>query len=54
MEGRCKFYYRMAAQVASDMLELLSKYMIELPDEFAGIAPETRCCRVTSRVIFSI
>jgi 2-methylcitrate dehydratase len=31
-----------------DVLELMSRCTIELPDEFALLAPETRCCRLTA------
>ncbi len=33
-----------------DVLQLMSKCKIELPDEFADVAPETRCCRLTARL----
>lgn len=33
-----------------DVLELMSKCTIELPDEFADLAPETRCCRLTAKM----
>jgi 2-methylcitrate dehydratase len=32
----------------SDVLALMSKCTIELPDEFSALAPETRCCRITA------
>ncbi len=32
----------------ADVLELMSRCTIELPDEFAQLAPETRCCRLTA------
>jgi len=32
----------------SDVLKLMSKCKIELPDEFDALAPETRCCRITA------
>jgi 2-methylcitrate dehydratase len=31
-----------------DVLELMGRCTIELPDEFAKLAPETRCCRLTA------
>jgi 2-methylcitrate dehydratase len=31
-----------------DVVELIDKCSIELPDEFADLAPETRCCRLTA------
>jgi 2-methylcitrate dehydratase len=31
-----------------DVLDLIAKCKIELPDEFADLAPETRCCRLTA------
>jgi 2-methylcitrate dehydratase len=31
-----------------DVLELMRRCAIELPDEFANLAPETRCCRLTA------
>jgi 2-methylcitrate dehydratase len=31
-----------------DVLELMNKCKIELPDEFDTLAPETRCCRITA------
>ena len=31
-----------------DVLGLMSRCTIELPDEFAELAPETRCCRLTA------
>ena len=31
-----------------DVLDLIGKCKIELPDEFADLAPETRCCRLTA------
>ncbi len=33
-----------------DVLDMMSRCTIELPDEFADLAPETRCCRLTARV----
>jgi 2-methylcitrate dehydratase len=35
---------------APEVLELMSKCAIELPDEFAELAPETRCCRLTAKL----
>ena len=32
----------------TDVLELMSRCSIELPDEFAAVAPQTRCCRLTA------
>ncbi len=32
----------------SDVLALMSKCKLEMPDEFADLAPETRCCRITA------
>ena len=32
----------------ADVLALMAKCRIELPDEFADLAPETRCCRLTA------
>jgi 2-methylcitrate dehydratase len=32
----------------ADVLALMAKCTIELPDEFAQLAPETRCCRITA------
>ena len=32
----------------SDVLELMRKCKLEMPDEFADLAPETRCCRITA------
>lgn len=32
----------------NEVLTLMSKCTIELPDEFAALAPETRCCRITA------
>ena len=32
----------------ADVLALMSKCKIELPDEFSALAPETRCCRITA------
>jgi len=32
----------------ADVLALMAKCTIELPDEFADLAPETRCCRLTA------
>jgi 2-methylcitrate dehydratase len=34
----------------ADVLALMAKCKIELPDEFADAAPETRCCRLTARL----
>ena len=34
----------------ADVLALMAKCKIELPDEFAELAPETRCCRITARM----
>jgi len=34
----------------SDVLALMRKCTIELPDEFALLAPETRCCRLTAKL----
>lgn len=31
-----------------DVLDLMSRCTIELPDEFAEVAPEIRCCRLTA------
>jgi 2-methylcitrate dehydratase PrpD len=31
-----------------DVLDFMGKIKIELPDEFADLAPETRCCRMTA------
>lgn len=33
-----------------DVRELMSRCTIELPDEFAELAPRTRCCRLTARL----
>jgi 2-methylcitrate dehydratase len=33
-----------------DVLELMKRCTIELPDEFADIAPAIRCCRLTARM----
>jgi len=33
-----------------DVLDLMSRCTIELPDEFADLAPATRCCRLTARM----
>jgi len=33
-----------------DVLDLIGKSKIELPDEFAELAPETRCCRLTAKM----
>ena len=33
---------------SADVLALMAKCTIELPDEFADVAPETRCCRLTA------
>lgn len=30
------------------MLALMSKCKLEMPGEFADLAPETRCCRITA------
>jgi 2-methylcitrate dehydratase PrpD len=32
----------------SDVLALMSLCKLEMPDEFADLAPETRCCRITA------
>lgn len=32
----------------ADVLDLMSRCTIELPDEFAALAPQTRCCRLTA------
>ena len=32
----------------SDVLALMSQCKLEMPDEFADLAPETRCCRITA------
>jgi 2-methylcitrate dehydratase len=32
----------------ADVLALMSRCTIELPDEFADLAPRTRCCRLTA------
>ena len=32
----------------ADVLALMGKCKIELPDEFSALAPETRCCRITA------
>jgi len=32
----------------ADVLEFMSRCTIELPDEFAALAPRTRCCRLTA------
>jgi 2-methylcitrate dehydratase len=34
----------------SDVLEVIGKCSVELPDEFADIAPETRSCRLTAKM----
>lgn len=34
----------------ADVLALMGKCTIELPDEFAALAPETRCCRLTAQL----
>ena len=34
----------------ADVLELMGRCKIELPDEFAEIAPAVRCCRLTARM----
>ncbi len=31
-----------------DVLALMQKCKLEMPDEFADLAPETRCCRITA------
>jgi 2-methylcitrate dehydratase len=33
---------------SSDVLALMARCQIELPDEFAELAPQTRCCRITA------
>ena len=33
-----------------DVLEFMGRCTIELPDEFAAVAPATRCCRLTARM----
>jgi 2-methylcitrate dehydratase len=33
-----------------DVLQLMGRCTIELPDEFAAIAPAVRCCRLTARM----
>jgi hypothetical protein len=33
-----------------DVLQLMGRCTIELPDEFADIAPAIRCCRLTARM----
>ena len=33
---------------SSDVLALMARCRIELPDEFAELAPQTRCCRITA------
>jgi 2-methylcitrate dehydratase len=33
-----------------DVLDLIGKCSIELPDEFADLAPQTRCCRLTAKL----
>lgn len=33
-----------------DVLDMMSRCTIELPDEFAELAPEIRCCRLTARM----
>ena len=35
----------------SDVLALMSKCKLEMPDEFADLAPETRCCRITATLV---
>ena len=32
----------------ADVLDLMGRSKIDLNDEFAGLAPETRCCRITA------
>jgi len=32
----------------ADVLALMGRCTIELPDEFAALAPRTRCCRLTA------
>ena len=32
----------------ADVLALMGKCKLEMPDEFADLAPETRCCRITA------
>jgi 2-methylcitrate dehydratase len=34
----------------ADVLDLMGKCTIELPDEFSSIAPAVRCCRLTARL----
>ena len=34
----------------SDVRALMRRCTIELPDEFARLAPQTRCCRLTARL----
>ena len=33
----------------ADVLDMMGRCTIELPDEFADLAPETRCCRLTAK-----
>ncbi len=33
-----------------DVLDMMGRCTIELPDEFADLAPETRCCRLTAKM----
>jgi 2-methylcitrate dehydratase len=33
-----------------DVLDMMTRCRIELPDEFADLAPETRCCRLTAKM----
>jgi 2-methylcitrate dehydratase len=33
---------------SADVLTLMARCRIELPDEFAALAPQTRCCRITA------
>lgn len=35
---------------APDVLALMAKCRIELPDEFEALAPQTRCCRLTAKL----
>ncbi len=34
----------------SDVLALMSKCQLDMPDEFDELAPETRCCRITAKL----
>src|SRR4029078_7697856 len=34
----------------ADVRALMAKCTIELPDEFAQVAPATRCCRLTAKL----